>query len=484
MDDCIRTLDGGYAITQFYSDNAYVAFMDSNFYVKTALALNVHTGFKSAGFSIAQSIKDSSFCIGGITSNPNRPEYDILIAHISKRGVVKSINTYLFGGADGGDIKVLSLPQGGFLMAAEGSGSVGLISLNNKCAITKVKSLYYQQALLEFNDMIATKDKGHLLIDNVYYGGGTTYPRDIYAVKIDSVLRLKWTRLYHTGQLSEIEGAIKCSDNGYLLCGGETDIFNSNNQFTRLLKIDSAGHIQWHKLGRFSDNGSPNFGLQTKDSGYVMAGTSDIFKIDKRGNVKWVSDLQTILSYGLVETPDKGFVTFRNYYDPYFNILKISDAGKSCSPDYKAVFNVLPDSLSEENASFILTNSYLSHIDTGTIVFRADTTSQLVCTATTDTGKFLSVSNLKSISENALKINLYPNPAKNNATVQLNTNKAGKYIIELTDISGKLLQTKTITAISGTNKIGVDINRYAQGVYIITITDSGNNKRTLKFTKE
>jgi hypothetical protein len=436
MNDCIKTLNGGYAITQFYSTYAYVAVMDSNFNILWARAINVAQNFKTAGFTIAQSTVDGSFCIGGITSDPARPEYDICIISISKHGKVRSINSYVFNNTNGGDIKVLSLPDGGFLMAAEGGSQVGLIKLNTKCEITKVKALSYADGALFFNDMIATNDSSYLLIGNVFYGGGVSLPRDIYCTKIDSSLKLKWTRLYSNGKLSEIEGAVASNDGGYFLCGAQTELVNTADSYTRLLKVDSLGHMQWHVLGRFQDNGSPNFAVQTEDSGFVMAGTSDIFKVDSIGNFKWVSDRQTVLSYGLIETADKGFVTFRDYFNPYFNIIKVDSLGRSCSPDFTTPYNKLDDSLSEKTVKFWLSQSTINHIATGNVFFNTDTTSTPLCGIVLAT-KFFSF--VIEHSENGNKLSWKINSNFNAVSFIVERSSDGKHFTSISSVnaSGK-----------------------------------------------
>jgi hypothetical protein len=86
--------------------------------------------------------------------------------------------------------------------------------------------------------------------------------------------------------------------------------------------------------------------------------------------------------------------------------------------------------------------------------------------------------------QKTLLLSVYPNPANNNAVVQFTSNKTGKYTVELTDVSGKVLQTKNGSAVVGKNNITIDISKYAQGMYIINLTDDEHGKRTLKLNKQ
>ncbi|MEO8712521.1 MAG: T9SS type A sorting domain-containing protein [Parafilimonas sp.] len=79
---------------------------------------------------------------------------------------------------------------------------------------------------------------------------------------------------------------------------------------------------------------------------------------------------------------------------------------------------------------------------------------------------------------------MYPNPANNNAVVQFTSNKTLNYTVEITDVSGKVLQTKNGTAVVGKNNVMIDVSKYAQGMYMITLTDDEHGKRTLKLNKE
>jgi polysaccharide lyase-like protein/type IX secretion system substrate protein len=83
-------------------------------------------------------------------------------------------------------------------------------------------------------------------------------------------------------------------------------------------------------------------------------------------------------------------------------------------------------------------------------------------------------------SSNTNKPVVYPNPAKNNITVQFNANSAGDYIVELTGISGKTLLIKRVSAVNGVNKIKLDVSGYAQGMYIINVIDDKQQKQALK----
>jgi Leucine-rich repeat (LRR) protein len=79
-------------------------------------------------------------------------------------------------------------------------------------------------------------------------------------------------------------------------------------------------------------------------------------------------------------------------------------------------------------------------------------------------------------------ISVYPNPAKTNATISFNAD--GKYTITVSNVSGKILQTKTGVANKGRNTIQLNVSNYAGGMYLITITDEKSKKQTIRLNKE
>jgi hypothetical protein len=100
---------------------------------------------------------------------------------------------------------------------------------------------------------------------------------------------------------------------------------------------------------------------------------------------------------------------------------------------------------------------------------------------TASAGLIVSANNNADININT-KASIYPNPAKSNATLSFNAE--GKYSITITNVSGKILQTRTGVAIKGLNIIQLDVSKYASGIYLITITNEKNKKQTIRLNKE
>lgn len=92
------------------------------------------------------------------------------------------------------------------------------------------------------------------------------------------------------------------------------------------------------------------------------------------------------------------------------------------------------------------------------------------------TGNALSV---KETSSDNLTLAAYPNPFKNQFTIEVG-NAGTEGIISITDVTGKLLQTVKLDV---ENRAKLDFTGFSNGLYIVRYTDNIRTK-TIKITKE
>ena len=78
-------------------------------------------------------------------------------------------------------------------------------------------------------------------------------------------------------------------------------------------------------------------------------------------------------------------------------------------------------------------------------------------------------------------IKTYPNPVKNQLYILLNTQNAAKAILRISDASGKIVHTETIS--TNTSAIGVNVSKLAKGVYYVQLITDKGTQRT-QFIKE
>jgi len=72
---------------------------------------------------------------------------------------------------------------------------------------------------------------------------------------------------------------------------------------------------------------------------------------------------------------------------------------------------------------------------------------------------------------------VYPNPVVNTLVFQFNANQTGRYLLELVNTAGQVIQQKPVT-LTGTSQIRLDLNPHpAKGLYFIRTTDLTHNQR-------
>ncbi len=81
------------------------------------------------------------------------------------------------------------------------------------------------------------------------------------------------------------------------------------------------------------------------------------------------------------------------------------------------------------------------------------------------------------------KTSIYPNPANNIVTVNYTAEKSGKYIFEITDISGSVLLRKEANAMVGANRVTLDVSRFFKGVYFINIIKPDQTSERMQLSK-
>lgn len=158
--------------------------------------------------------------------------------------------------------------------------------------------------------VIQTSDEGYAMTGG-YYG-------DVCLIKTDSLGVIEWEKLLCLNYSDNGQAIIQTSDKGYAITGF-TYQSETNNSDVLLVKTDCNGNIEWHKHygGPKEDQGYSL--IQSKDDGYVVAGTSNsyghsidfyLLKVDKKGNMQWNKTFgwQNIdAAFSIIQTMDDGY---------------------------------------------------------------------------------------------------------------------------------------------------------------------------------
>lgn len=175
------------------------------------------------------------------------------------------------------------------------------------------------------NSVVQTRDRGYLLVGEA--GGSLAGIYGAWIVKTDPNGNEEWNKTLggRPGELNSIQD-IKHGD--YIIAGHTI----SNNptspvSYAWLIKIDESGNELWNKIFGKGDVGSRdsiNAVIQTKDNGYMLAGTTSSYgsignsiwmiKTDSDGNEEWNKTFSGNSAYSIQQTHDRGYVLAGDIY--------------------------------------------------------------------------------------------------------------------------------------------------------------------------
>jgi hypothetical protein len=73
-------------------------------------------------------------------------------------------------------------------------------------------------------------------------------------------------------------------------------------------------------------------------------------------------------------------------------------------------------------------------------------------------------------------VQLYPNPAKDKATLKFNNEQAGAYTMSLIETTGRVVYNSTGSALEGENLVEIDLTNYARGIYMLQLNTNGSQQ--------
>ncbi len=91
---------------------------------------------------------------------------------------------------------------------------------------------------------------------------------------------------------------------------------------------------------------------------------------------------------------------------------------------------------------------------------------------------------IKQINNEKIEVVIYPNPAKNNATIELNLAKEETITINVLSIMGQLIHSETLNSSTGINTIKLNTENWSNGIYNVNITtNNGSISRKIEIIK-
>ena len=280
MHSMIRSRDGGFIMvgsTESFgqgnlgSTDAYIVKTDSNGEVKWSKTLGIQTA--DDAFWIEPTL-DSSYIICGGASD-NMYYSGVIVAKISESGNILWQKVIEKDQAEFGYC-IRQTTDGGFIIAAQtqtpADGDFLLIKTDGNGNVQWSKQMGSTPSSEVPFYVMQTSDHGYLISGTSRYG---FYWLHMYTVKTDSTGNLEWEKAYNTFPFfskCSVSKVIATSDGGYLIAGGSTR--NQPLSDIILLKLDSAGTIQWTKAYGGGDAEYCGSILQNSNGDYVVCGES------------------------------------------------------------------------------------------------------------------------------------------------------------------------------------------------------------------
>ena len=433
------------------------------------------------GFCMKQT-SDGGYIMSGATWVDDNAWYDIAIMKADNEGNFLWTKTFGYGS---GNIEVgygiVETEAGGYMVAG---GTDGITGNNNMLAIctdadgNELWSGNYGGDSDEYAHACDnTSDGGYILAGATNsFGAGMD---DAYLVRIDGSGNEIWSAAFGTAMFDYVTSVIQTEDGGFVAAG-------STNGDAFIFKTDGDGNEVWTKIYGGAANDEIFSIKQTSDGGYIAtgknmsegAGDYDIWllKLDANGDMIWSQ------VYG-GEKKDQGF-----------SVSVCSDGGYFIAGYTESFAQAEEDSdtyLVKTSSTGLVqwTKSYGNVADDG-----AKSGTQ-----TTDGGfaafgyKYVSGQELNfylvktnqdgvvgtnSLLNDYSSLNVYPNPAKNNAKIEFSNPENETYELIMTNMNGQVV--KRIQSIID-ERVIINKDNLPNGIYFIELRGNQSYRSKIIF---
>jgi hypothetical protein len=170
---------------------------------------------------------------------------------------------------------------------------------------------------------------------------------DYWVVKTDSVGNIEWQKCLGGQGMDCASSIVQSFDGGYAVAGGsfsnDGDVSGHHGSLDTcdywVVKLDSVGNILWQKSLGGTGWDWATIIIQTRDSGYIVGGSSNpnwLFKLDNDGNIQWQKSPPIQLgvnaaNHGIIETIDGNIILTGSRYWTYCNNLSGNHGGDEVS---------------------------------------------------------------------------------------------------------------------------------------------------------
>jgi hypothetical protein len=255
------------------------------------------TSFGSGSNDEANSVQqtsDEGFIIAGRTLITSSVGAEGFIVKTTKEGTREWGLT--FGGNDNDIFNSISLASGGYIAAGYtesfGAGGQDFYVVKTQAnGFIEWSNTYGGSETEAARTIKQTLDGGFIAAGYTNtFGAGAS---DILVVKLSTAGAVEWSKAYGGSGNDAAFDILPIPDGGYIIAG-ETASFGVPNKDCYVIKINSSGDVLWSKTYGSAWADELNF-VQSAESGYILSGATNLagnydmllIKIDLAGNPAW-----------------------------------------------------------------------------------------------------------------------------------------------------------------------------------------------------
>ena len=563
-----QTADGGYIVAGYTSSNdgdvsgnhggtdMWVVKLDNAGNVQWQKTLG------GSGDDVAKYVQqttDAGYIIAGKTSSNdgdvtgNHGNADAWVVKLDNAGNIQWQKTL---GGNNNDVanSVQQLSDGGYILGctaiSENNGDIIGSHGAGECWVVKISSTGVLEWSLclggqsyEYAHQVQQTADGGFVVGGIamsidgdvtgYQGGG-----DHWVVKLDNIQQLEWQKTLGGSGTDVLTSVIQTTDGGYITAGHvysqDGDVAGSGFHGTFfndywVVKLNSAGAIQWKKALGGTGNDLAQSVQQTVDGGYIVFGYTTSNDDDVSGNNGYVDYWMVKLnSTGTIEwqktlggTGQEGYASIEFQADGAHSIQQTTDsgyivAGYSKSNDGDVSGNhgnfdywvvklgscTLPqpafsqtNSANVYNFNYTGTNPYttiswdfgdgtpLSNVANPTHTYAAPGSYNVCVTVTDDCGSDTACQTINTVGTGInnipgfVNISIYPNPTAQQIIID---NAEAGTVLDIYNNTGSLVLHSKLKG----DKDNVDVSGLSSGIYLMRFINKEGGQGSRTFVKE
>ncbi len=324
------------------------------------------------------------YCIRDEGSDDEWRDYDFWVLKLSSAGDIEWQNTY----GDYDNELVSSIQQtsdGGYIVAGktycirnEGTEDEWRDYDFWVLKLSSVGDIEWQRTYGEIENEIAhsiqqTSDGGYIVAGYKTSFSTEWDDYDFWVLKLSSAGDVEWQRAYGGSDKEKAYSVQQTNDGGYIVAGYATSFGAGGDDYDFwVLKLSSAGDIEWQRACGGSEIDIARSIQQTGDGGYIVAGSTTPFsgagafflliKLSSAGDIEWqrtYGDSGNDEAYSIRQTIDGGYIvagstTSYGAGETDFLVLKLStdgDIDSSCEILRSSNVSTLSTSVSPEDTN-------------------------------------------------------------------------------------------------------------------------------------